>query len=701
MNFDDHFRPQRLFRVLTLIACAAVCGVPVSLQAQDSPAAETESTPQRATGTESKTLSTPDLIDRLMSGTAYVHCPKVSTGTCWLADRERRLVVTNQHVVNKAKTIQVYFPVKKEGEWVTDLTHYLRFVKPSNARVILSDVKSDLALLQLDRVPEGFRAFELAKRSPRQGSQLHTIAGKPLGSETMWVYTFGRVRQVGRGRTALGHFTRIVQAQMEFNKGNSGGPIVNDSGQLVAVVEGYRKRAANGANFAEVRNVSMGIDVRQVKLFLKAGLPLVDPQSAEAFAERGRRHSNEGRYNQAIKDFSSAIRLDKNHAAAYAGRGWAFHMKGDSQTAIGDYDEAIKIDAAFERGHYGRGIVNRKLGNTKEAIGDFSNAIRINPESHRSYNQRGITYFRGRRYKSAYNDFTRAAKLKPTDAQLHANRALAAERGRNYSVAIQAYNESLRLNPRSPGNINHLGICHYRSKDYAKAAQAFKLAIKLSPNRAIYYVNLGDSLHHLGQDETAISAFSTALRIRKSYMAYYSRGLSFATLKKYAEAIADQTDSIRLNPKFAPAYYQRALAYRAAGKETKSVADLQKAGKLDPKSYGRFTSTPETTPTKAPAAAKNSVVGTWVCIGKINGVDVRIVSTMTAAGTYRTTATYQKPDAAPMTETESGTYTVNGNQMTIKPKDDEPATRRFGFKNGQLWLNMQEHKLTLYFTKQT
>ena len=63
--------------------------------------------------------------------------------------------------------------------------------------------------------------------------------------------------------------------------------------------------------------------------------------------------------------------------------------------------------------------------------------------------------------------------------------------------------------------------------------------------------------------------------------AYYGRGNTFLSIKKYEEAIADYTKAIELDPKDADAYYNRGGAYKALGKTKEAEADFAKAKELE------------------------------------------------------------------------------------------------------------------------
>ena len=57
------------------------------------------------------------------------------------------------------------------------------------------DKEGDLALIRLDRVPDGVPALSSRATSPDPGQTVHSI-GNPGKSGALWVYTPGKVRQV-------------------------------------------------------------------------------------------------------------------------------------------------------------------------------------------------------------------------------------------------------------------------------------------------------------------------------------------------------------------------------------------------------------------------------------------------------------------------------------------------------------------------
>ena len=49
-------------------------------------------------------------------------------------------------------------------------------------------------------------------------------------------------------------------------------------------------------------------------------------------------------YDNAIADYSEAVRLDPGDSDAYCGRGWAWHEKQEFARSLADFSQALRID---------------------------------------------------------------------------------------------------------------------------------------------------------------------------------------------------------------------------------------------------------------------------------------------------------------------------------------------------------------------
>ena len=83
-----------------------------------------------------------------------------------------------------------------------------------------------------------------------------------------------------------------------------------------------------------------------------------------------------GRYDAAIADHDTAVRLAPNAAYTYIWRGWTKYKKGRYFAAITDYDAAIRLDKDNARPYYYRGLAKKKIEQNKGGE-DFRKALEL------------------------------------------------------------------------------------------------------------------------------------------------------------------------------------------------------------------------------------------------------------------------------------------------------------------------------------
>jgi tetratricopeptide (TPR) repeat protein len=86
-----------------------------------------------------------------------------------------------------------------------------------------------------------------------------------------------------------------------------------------------------------------------------------------------------GDAQQAIDDFTQAIRVAPGSAVAYNNRGLAFKAAGQSPRAIEDFTQAISINPIYALAYNNRGYTNEAAGRKAEAVADFRSALLLDP----------------------------------------------------------------------------------------------------------------------------------------------------------------------------------------------------------------------------------------------------------------------------------------------------------------------------------
>src|SRR4051812_47379288 len=186
------------------------------------------------------------VYQKVVRSTVWVHSDRgggrQAQGSGSLVDKGRRLVLTNYHVVGDVKNATVFFPQYEGKKVVPDRKAYRTGIP---GEVVEIDKQADLALIRIDRVPDGVPELPLAKDTPDPGQSVHSI-GNPGKSGALWVYTPGKVRQVYSKKwkaqldekTVITFEAKVIETDSPTNPGDSGGPLVNDKGELVGVTQG-------------------------------------------------------------------------------------------------------------------------------------------------------------------------------------------------------------------------------------------------------------------------------------------------------------------------------------------------------------------------------------------------------------------------------------------------------------------------------
>jgi serine protease Do len=159
----------------------------------------------------------------------------LGSGFVWNKDG---YIVTNNHVISSADTIQVKF---YDGTI-------------ASAKVIGTDVNSDLAVLKLEDYSGELYPITTSDSTDVKVGQVAIAIGNPYGLEN--TMTVGIVSALGRSlptdMTASsngGTFTipDIIQTDAPINPGNSGGVLVNDQGELIGVTSAIESSSGSNA----------------------------------------------------------------------------------------------------------------------------------------------------------------------------------------------------------------------------------------------------------------------------------------------------------------------------------------------------------------------------------------------------------------------------------------------------------------------
>ncbi len=170
--------------------------------------------------------------------------------------------------------------------------------------------------------------------------------------------------------------------------------------------------AVNGAAAAEpardVNSLTEAIESRQL-----------DPEAlAKALIDRGLAYQARERFQDAIDDYSAALRVDamsgRTRAILLYNRGLAYQRLNSQAMAIEDFTNALFLDPTFAEAFHGRANALRLSHQYLFALADYEKALSHDPPApHLIYFGEGLTFEALQRPEDAKRVYGRALALKP------------------------------------------------------------------------------------------------------------------------------------------------------------------------------------------------------------------------------------------------------------------------------------------------
>lgn len=212
------------------------------------------------------------LFEKLADGVVLLKTEQgLGSGGVIYCEEDYCLAVTNWHVVGDRKKVQVYFRPRRASEEDGN--------QAGLGLVMARDATRDLAMVAFQLPPKRtLPVFPLADLARIQIGEDVSAIGHPLG--LMWSYAKGIVTNISRqewggAKDDPKHRAMLIQTQTPISSGNSGGPLINEQGQLIGVnTMSIEKEGVQNLNFA--------IAVNEVKDLFAEMLKVIEQQQKEA-----------------------------------------------------------------------------------------------------------------------------------------------------------------------------------------------------------------------------------------------------------------------------------------------------------------------------------------------------------------------------------------------------------------------------------
>lgn len=281
--------------------------------------------------------------------------------------------------------------------------------------------------------------------------------------------------------------------------------------------------------------------------------------------------------------YTKVVDLIPNHPDANYLLGTLDMAEGRLENAVNYFNTAIRSDGDRAAFYLSLGKAEGMLGKTARAIAAFEHAKQLDPEDAEPCHHLGETLLADRNVQGAVQAFDDALKRDPNALGSACKLAACLEKLSDPTGAMRTYESVLAKNPAYADALIGLGSLHQSLEQYDQAERWYQQVLDTDPANVDAQMMLGSLAMLRGEPEEAKTILSSVVeRFPAHHKSWIVLGAAMHTLEKFEEAERCQRRALEIEPnsKFAMLHLSFALERQGQMSEAESV--LHEALAIDP-----------------------------------------------------------------------------------------------------------------------
>jgi len=154
-------------------------------------------------------------------------------------------------------------------------------------------------------------------------------------------------------------------------------------------------------------------------------------------------------WRNGIELFGHTLKFTRRNSLAYYHMGVALAERGRLDEAMVNYSQALKIDPNYPSAHFGLASILMQRGELDRAVIEYERAVQLDPGDARLlYDLANLLVEQGR-IDEAITRYREALRIAPLDDNIHNNLGTALIKAGRTDEALAQFSEAMRLNPRN------------------------------------------------------------------------------------------------------------------------------------------------------------------------------------------------------------------------------------------------------------
>ena len=307
------------------------------------------------------------------------------------------------------------------------------------------------------------------------------------------------------------------------------------------------------------------------------------PDDPRLLTERGEICIRANRFDDAISNFTQALKVDSLHIPAVIGMARAYFAQGETNRALQLLMKAEQFAPNNPDIYSLEGEILAVNNQDARAAQAFTKALTLAPGRTADLLNRARLLIKNKRFDLAGADLNAVLAVQPNLAEALHLRAMALRAASQLDAALTDHDLAVATEPNNPLYALERGVTLLNLKRYEQAIRDFEAVLKRDPDNISALYHHGLALAALGRQRPALNEFDKVIKLDRRHIgALNARGEILLQQQNWQRLEENETMLIEVDPNAAHAHMRRGYGRLAMRLADDAITDFTRALVIEP-----------------------------------------------------------------------------------------------------------------------